>query len=547
MSNRAESPLSDDSVLPATSPPASPSSLSTNDPPAAPDVSDADVDSSDSSSSSLPSVSPLAVANTAGNAVSLAGDVPVSSFSTAWRLSAQLSGSIARTSVIWLNHLLRIFAPVYRMPLKAFRPVSMRPFDNLKQRAWAHDVRRGKVKGLPHPPGVVSPSPSSSRPKEHRYERIGAIRALRTVYAAEGFLSLIRHLSPALLANVLLGTVMFTSYEAMVATELRLMEHYPSSLLTRLFAPSHSASSVSSASIVMPPVSYPGILLAGAFSGLTQSLVIAPIQAVNCHYEHHHYLHTLSSQNPNEGSFAYNASLRPSHHASLWHIMKEEGVRGVFRGWPLTAARDTLGMGAFFLTFQAVKNVLVREERFGVKHRSVAQFVREKRDELSGHPHPHTEEEGDESLISRELGWSHTHVANSVAIVFAGICAGFAYRLSTHPFVVLQHRRDRDYIVRINEHLKQSHARLPLLCFSHQATGPHYTHPPAWGELLQQYRKEGLSFLRLDPDSKSSVFGFPKTLPSLFNRLTLIFTPSVVGLLSYELTKQHHQQDVHQH
>ena len=511
-------------------------------------------------------MSPLAMANTAGNAVSLAGDVPVSSFSTAWRLSAQMTGSFARTSVIWLNHLLRVFAPVYRMPLKAFRPVSMRPFDNLKQRAWAHDVRQGRVKAATTTGGkVVSPSASSpsfppssasSNPaKDHRYERIGAFRALRTVYAAEGFLSLLHHLSPALIANVVLGTVMFSAYEATVEAEHWLMDRYPGSLPARLFTPRHaSSSSISSASIVMPPVSYPGILLAGGLSGLAQSLIITPIQTVNTHYEHHHYLHTMASRNPNDPTFAYTASLRPSHHSSLRHILSEEGVRGVFRGCQLTAVRDTLGMALFFGTFQACKGLLVREERFGVKHhRTLTQFVRDKRDELTGHPHSPSSggagggEGGEELFITRELGWSKTHVWNSFSIVVAGICAGFSYRIFTHPFVVLQHRRDRQYLIRLNDGHKFAAARVPLLCFSHQATGAHFTHPPAWKELLQQYRKEGLSFLKLDPDSKSSAFGFPKTLPSLFNRLTLIFTPSVVGLLTYELTKQHQQQDVHQH
>ena len=102
-------------------------------------------------------------------------------------------------------------------------------------------------------------------------------------------------------------------------------------------------------------------------------------------------------------------------------------------------------------------------------------------------------------------------------------------------------------MVAMNDRHKFSAARVPLLCFAHQATGEHFTHPPAYVELLQQYRKEGLSFLK--PSSSMSAFAIPRSLPSLLNRLTLIFTPSVVGLLTYELTKQHQQQhqEVHQH
>ena len=510
-------------------------------------------------------MSPIAMANTAGNAVSLAGDVPVASFSNAWRLSSQMLGSVARTSVIWLNHLLRIFAPVYRMPLKAFRPVSMRPFDNLKQRAWAHFVRQGKIKSPPPSSAVGASSAAAAKVvspsaahvgggQERRYERIGAFRAMRTVYAAEGFLSLLHHLSPALLANVLLGTVMFTSYEAVIEAEHLLIRLYPHSVLARVFTPRHAhQSSVSSASIVMPPVSYPGILLAGAFSGLSQSFVITPIQSVNTHYEHSHYLHTLSSSNPHDPAFSYSAAFRPSHHSSLRHIFREEGVRGVFRGLTLTCVRDTLGMATFFGTFQLIKTVLVREEHFGEKHRrTFGQWLRDRRDAVLGSSSRQPQSSGgeggeDEAFLKRELGWSRTHVWNSVSIVVAGVCAGFSYRLLTHPFVVLQHRRDRDYLIKLNDTHKFSAARVPLLAFASQATGQHFTHPPAWRELLEQYRKEGLKFLKLDPSSSMSAFGFPKSLPSLFNRLTLIFTPSVVGLLSYELSKMHQESDVHQH
>ena len=384
------------------------------------------------------------MANTAGNAVSLAGDVPVSSFSTAWRLSAQLMGSFARTSVIWFNHLTRIFAPVYRMPLKAFRPVSMRPFDNLKQRAWALAVKKGKHRHPSPPTSVVSPStaPLTAR-SDQLYQRIGAFRAMRTVYAAEGFLSLLHHLSPALLANVVLGSLMFTSYEAAVQAEHAAIDRYPDSWAAWLFTPRHQPTSISSASLVLAPVSYPGICLAGAFSGLTQSLLVTPMQAVNTHYEHHHYLHTMQSRNPNDPAYSYSGQLRPSHHDSFRRIYRREGLRGLFRGLSLTCVRDTIGMGLFFGTFQAVKSVLVRPERFDAPTSSgkAAQAGAE-----------------EEAFLKRELGWSDVHVWNSVSIVLAGVCSGFAYRLFTHPFMVLQHRRDRDYVSTSTHALTRRHS-----------------------------------------------------------------------------------------
>jgi len=227
-------------------------------------------------------------------------------------------------------------------------------------------------------------------------------------------------------------------------------------------------------------------------------------------------------------------------------IWRGEGLRGIMRGLELTTMRDTIGMSCFFVTFQIVKSLLVKEETFHSHNAGVVQWIKDKKDAVLHRPDdPHDADH--DSFVHRELGWSGVHVWNSFSIVIAGICAGLSYRVLTHPFVVLQHRRDRDYLIKLNDHHRFSTARVPLLCFAHTATGQHYPHPPAWVELLQLYRKDGLKFLKLDPSSTMSAFGFPHSIPSFLNRLTLLFSPSVVGLLTYELTKMHQQQEVHQH
>ena len=348
---------------------------------------------------------------------------------------------------------------------------------------------------------------------------------MRTVYASEGLLSLVHHLSPALLANVVVGSVMFSSYQAVIEAEHALRQQRPHSLLAALFTPRQqqqdgqaaTAASVSSASLVMPPVSYSGIVLAGAVSGCCQSLFLTPIQAVNTHYEHHHYLHTMQ-RHPSAKDYA--TSLRPSHHASFRQLWHSEGMAGVMRGWQLTAVRDTVGMAAFFVTFQLVKSVLVQAEG----------FHRQRRQKLT-----------DETFVHRELGWSPTHIWNSCSIVLAGIAAGLSYRLLTHPFVILQHRRDRDYLIRLNDHQRLSSTRVPLLCFAHNATEGTAGQRPAYRELLELYRKQGLRLV------DGSALSLPHSLSSVLNRLTLLFSPSVVGLLTYELTKMHQAEDAHQH
>jgi len=126
-------------------------------------------------------------------------------------------------------------------------------------------------------------------------------------------------LLPPLLANTLVGTVAYTSYLHILGNV-----HGPSSESTkRVFPP--------------PPVS--STFAAGFVAGSIQSVVAAPVDALQVRF------HTKD--------------LLDGRYKNMWHYgygkLRELGVRSIFAGWGLSLVRDSVGFGAFFATFEYIK------------------------------------------------------------------------------------------------------------------------------------------------------------------------------------------------
>ncbi|EGX96244.1 mitochondrial carrier protein, putative [Cordyceps militaris CM01] len=137
----------------------------------------------------------------------------------------------------------------------------------------------------------------------------------------EGWSILPHQILPPLIANVGVGAVLYTSYLH---------------ILGRL----HEGSGRATARVYPPPPPT-STFTAGLLAGALQSVVAAPLDALQARYDHKDLMR-------GDG--------RPQ---SMWSFgaekLREIGLRGVFAGWGLSLAKDGLGSAVFFSVFEYVK------------------------------------------------------------------------------------------------------------------------------------------------------------------------------------------------
>lgn len=131
---------------------------------------------------------------------------------------------------------------------------------------------------------------------------------------------------PPLVANVGVGAVLYTSY-------LQILGHL------------HEESSTATKR-VYPPPSPSDTFTAGLLAGSIQSVAAAPLDAIQARFER-------GGKGP---EIISDANGRPQ---SMWSFsyakLREIGLRGIFAGWGLSFAKDSLGSAVFFSTFEYVK------------------------------------------------------------------------------------------------------------------------------------------------------------------------------------------------
>lgn len=139
----------------------------------------------------------------------------------------------------------------------------------------------------------------------------------------QGWSVIPQQILPPLIANVGVGAVLYTSYLQ---------------ILGRLHEESARATKRA-----YPPPSPAHTFTAGLIAGGLQSVLAAPLDALQARYDHRDMM-------PNDGSN------RPR---SMWSFgaekLREIGLRGIFAGWGLSFAKDSLGSAVFFSAFEYVK------------------------------------------------------------------------------------------------------------------------------------------------------------------------------------------------
>ncbi|KAM3498534.1 hypothetical protein MY10362_008152 [Beauveria mimosiformis] len=144
----------------------------------------------------------------------------------------------------------------------------------------------------------------------------------------EGWGIIPHQILPPLIANVGVGAVLYTSY-------------------LHILGQLHEGSGKAAKRAYPPPP--PGsTFTAGFLAGALQSVAAAPLDALQARYDHKDLMRSSSSSSDGSG--------KPQ---SMWRFgaekLREIGLRGIFAGWGLSFAKDSMGSAVFFSVFEYVK------------------------------------------------------------------------------------------------------------------------------------------------------------------------------------------------
>ncbi|KAL2809509.1 mitochondrial carrier domain-containing protein [Aspergillus granulosus] len=206
------------------------------------------------------------------------------------------------------------------------------------------------------------------------------IHAVRTY----GWRFIPNQVMPPLLANAGVGAVLYTSYLQVLG-----VLHEPVSQGVRR---------------VYPPASPVDTFTAGLVAGSIQSVVAAPLDALQVRLRTNEIL---------EG-----------HYQSMWHYgrqkLKQIGMRGIFAGWSLSFMRDAFGSAVFFSFFEYIKS------------QAYYSFLTSYYGSLQRHQAVHT-------LSDRGLPLIEPHYAlEPCFLMAAGVAASIAQQTIQHPLNAIQ-------------------------------------------------------------------------------------------------------------
>ncbi|CAK7239181.1 MAG: hypothetical protein STHCBS139747_000610 [Sporothrix thermara] len=176
---------------------------------------------------------------------------------------------------------------------------------------------------------TAASTPSSLRQRIRTWLRRTTPGVLTLAVKRHGWSVVPDQVMPPLMANVGVAAVLYTSYLQ---------------ILGRLHPESGQARRR-----VYPPPAPLETFTAGFLAGGIQSVVAAPLDAIQARYDHRAV--ASGAENGN-----INANGKPQ---SMWAFsaakLREIGLRGIFAGWGLSFVKDSFGNGLFFSVFEYVK------------------------------------------------------------------------------------------------------------------------------------------------------------------------------------------------
>ncbi|KAK5996069.1 hypothetical protein PT974_04496 [Cladobotryum mycophilum] len=257
---------------------------------------------------------------------------------------------------------------------------------------------------------------------------------LTSAIKQEGWSVVPHQILPPLIANIGAGAVLYTSYLQILG---RL--HEESSRATKR---------------AFPPPSPSQTFTAGFLAGSIQSVLAAPLDALQARYDH-------------RDMTARDSAGRPR---SMWAFggekLREIGLRGIFAGWGLSFAKDSLGCAVFFSTFEYVKAQSYYRFvtwYYGGLDSDIIDLLATKR---PAKQQPGEKNDDDDDGRGKGFTVIRPHYAlEPMFLLLAGISASFAQQLLLHPLTHLQ--------VKHWDHLEELDEKAAKLRASRAATQLH--------------------------------------------------------------------------
>ncbi|KAI1160999.1 mitochondrial carrier domain-containing protein [Nemania serpens] len=217
---------------------------------------------------------------------------------------------------------------------------------------------------------------------------------LATVIRQHGWSVVPQQILPPLIANVGVGAILYTSY-------------------LQILGQLHEESS-RSARRVFPPPEPIHTFTAGFLAGSFQSVVAAPLDAIQARYDHRDLVQGNGGKPRSMWSFSADK-------------LREIGVRGVFAGWGLSFMKDSFGSAVFFSTFEYVKAQsyynFIKWYYSGLNQDTVYDIARRR---------PVSQEENKPVLITPH------YAIEPMFLLLAGISASSAQQVILHPLTHVQ-------------------------------------------------------------------------------------------------------------
>ncbi|KAJ1673323.1 mitochondrial ornithine carrier protein, partial [Spiromyces aspiralis] len=208
----------------------------------------------------------------------------------------------------------------------------------------------------------------------------GTFDCLRQTFKEEGFKGFYRGLSSPLVGAMAENALAFFSYNRIQGI-IRLATSTPADA----------------------PLSIPQLFAAGAFAGSAGSLVLTPIELVKCKLQ----VENVQSYGGSAGQAAAKTIKYAGPISVVKSILRTKGIAGLYYGFGPTLARESLGGGFWFGTYEAVCRVSLK-----YKERRL-----------------------------REVGDARTLTKSDLSpltLILAGGMAGVAYNTSSYPIDVIK-------------------------------------------------------------------------------------------------------------
>jgi hypothetical protein len=304
---------------------------------------------------------------------------------------------------------------------------------------------------------------------------------------------------PPLIANVTVSAVLYTSYLQ---------------ILGRLHEESSKASKR-----VYPPPDPLHTLTAGFLAGSLQSVVAAPLDAIQARFDHRDMM-------PADGTG------RPK---SMWNFSAEKlrdiGVRGIFAGWGLSFMKDGFGSAIFFSTFEYVKAqgyYRFITWYYGGLSQDIVDLLARKRTS-SADRKAMTDATGTDKDNGQPTVIKPHYAIEPAFLLMAGISASFAQQVLLHPLTHIQ--------VKHWDHLEELDAKAARLKAS-AAANPNKPHK-RWRMLRAYYHAYQDTWARCAAEATSENMGTMRWLYRGFWWNTIRQVPSTsAGLIIFELARR---------